>query len=96
MTAIPVDAYQAEVHQTLLAEVKTGVPVHYRFEWEIYDSDRYKNSRADKAQLQDRARDTRHSVLRKYAAVSSETVLMRLAAGEDGEQALAIALKPTH
>ena len=58
LTVVPVDGYQAEVRQTLLAKDETSVPVHYRFEWEIFDSVRYQNSLADKAELQDRARDT--------------------------------------
>ena len=90
---IPVDAYQAEIRQELLTQDKTRVSVRYRFEWEIYDSIRYEKSGADKAQLQQRLGKILKNVLREHAGKSPESVMTRLANGEDVEQALAIAIK---
>ena len=89
----PVAAYQTEGSVNLLARDKSSVAARYRFEWEIHDSTRYKNSRADKAQLQERAGDTLNRVLREYATSASRSDLVSLTKGEDGKQALVLAIE---
>ena len=88
-----VDAYQTKVNQNLIAQDRSNIPVHYRFEWEIYDTTAYEASGADKAELQDRARDVLKTVLREHAAKLSGTALSNLANGGDAERALVIAVE---
>lgn len=93
LAANSVDAYQAEVRQELRAQDKTPVPVRYQFEWEIYDAVLYEKSGADKAELQERTESVLKNVLQDYAGRSPKLALIRLADGEDDEQALVIAIE---
>ena len=85
LTTLPVDAYQLEVSHTLLTQDKASIDVSYTFEWEIVDAAKFNNTGADKAQIQERIEIALKSVLREYAAQSSESDLASLSEGNDAQ-----------